>query len=596
MADQIKIMILSGVREQGKDMFAVQVNDEIFVLDAGLKYPDSSLFGIDVVIPDLDFFEQYGDRVAGIFLTHGHADSIGALPYILRKYDIPVFGSQLSIELAKIEVQRENKRRKNSLFHVIDADTEIDFKNASISFFHTTHSIPDSLGIDVHTPAGEIVYTGDFKFDPTAALNYRTDMDRLAEIEQKGVLALLSDSSNAEASFPNASEQDIGKFVTNVFRNAKGRIIVAAKASNLNRVQEVLNAAAATGKRVLLTGRDLAKIVRTSMKLGYLDVPEGLLMRVKDLKTVPDEQTVILETGRMGEPLNSLQKMAKKRHSMITIHKGDLVFIATTPSHAVETMVAETSDLVYKAGGTVIQLGRNIHTSGHATGRDLQLLITTLKPKFLIPVIGEYRLLEVVRDLAIKAGMNPKDIYITKNGDCLEYDFKQKRFFLTDPVPCEDTMIDGSGVGDVGNIVLRDREVLSDDGIFIAVVTIDRKKKKIIAEPKVTSRGFVYIKANRQLMSDSIDVIKKAIQANFEHKKFDWTELKQDIRGDLEKFLYKKTNRRPVILPVVMEVNQNRHRAMQKRNEKAQNDNKNHAKDENKKTKINKKKESNKKD
>lgn len=557
MADQIKIMILSGVREQGKDMFAVQVNDEIFVLDAGLKYPDSSLFGIDVVIPDLDFFEQYGDRVAGIFLTHGHADSIGALPYILRKYDIPVFGSQLSIELAKIEVQRENKRRKNSLFHVIDADTEIDFKNASISFFHTTHSIPDSLGIDVHTPAGEIVYTGDFKFDPTAALNYRTDMDRLAEIEQKGVLALLSDSSNAEASFPNASEQDIGKFVTNVFRNAKGRIIVAAKASNLNRVQEVLNAAAATGKRVLLTGRDLAKIVRTSMKLGYLDVPEGLLMRVKDLKTVPDEQTVILETGRMGEPLNSLQKMAKKRHSMITIHKGDLVFIATTPSHAVETMVAETSDLVYKAGGTVIQLGRNIHTSGHATGRDLQLLITTLKPKFLIPVIGEYRLLEVVRDLAIKAGMNPKDIYITKNGDCLEYDFKQKRFFLTDPVPGEDTMIDGSGVGDVGNIVLRDREVLSDDGIFIAVVTIDRKKKKIIAEPKVTSRGFVYIKANRQLMSDSIDVIKKAIQANFEHKKFDWTELKQDIRGDLEKFLYKKTNRRPVILPVVMEVNQN---------------------------------------
>lgn len=596
MADQIKIMILSGVREQGKDLFAVQVNDEIFVLDAGLKYPDSSLFGIDVVIPDLDFFEQYGDRVAGIFLTHGHADSIGALPYILRKYDIPVFGSQLSIELAKIEVQRENKRRKNSLFHVIDADTEIDFKNASISFFHTTHSIPDSLGIDVHTPAGEIVYTGDFKFDPTAALNYRTDMDRLAEIEQKGVLALLSDSSNAEASFPNASEQDIGKFVTNVFRNAKGRIIVAAKASNLNRVQEVLNAAAATGKRVLLTGRDLAKIVRTSMKLGYLDVPEGLLMRVKDLKTVPDEQTVILETGRMGEPLNSLQKMAKKRHSMITIHKGDLVFIATTPSHAVETMVAETSDLVYKAGGTVIQLGRNIHTSGHATGRDLQLLITTLKPKFLIPVIGEYRLLEVVRDLAIKAGMNPKDIYITKNGDCLEYDFKQKRFFLTDPVPGEDTMIDGSGVGDVGNIVLRDREVLSDDGIFIAVVTIDRKKKKIIAEPKVTSRGFVYIKANRQLMSDSIDVIKKAIQANFEHKKFDWTELKQDIRGDLEKFLYKKTNRRPVILPVVMEVNQNRHRAMQKRNEKAQNDNKNHAKDENKKTKINKKKESNKKD
>lgn len=571
MADQIKIMILSGVREQGKDMFAVQVNDEIFVLDAGLKFPDSSLFGIDVVIPDMEFFAQYGDRIAGIFLTHGHADSIGALPYILRDHDIPVFGSELTIALAKIDVQRENKKIKNDLFHVIDADTEIDFKNASISFFHTTHSIPDSLGIVVHTPAGEVVYTGDFKFDPSAAKNYRTDMDRLAEIQTKNVLALLADASNAEASFPSASEQDIGKYVTNVFRNAKGRIIVAAKASNLNRVQEVINAAYAAGRRVLLTGRDVAKIVRTSMKLGYLEVPDGLLMRVKDLKTTPDDKIVILETGRMGEPLNSLQKMATKRHSMIRIHEGDLVFIATTPSHSVETMVAETSDLVYRAGGRVIQLGRNKHTSGHATGRDLQILIDTLKPKFLFPVIGEYRLMEIMRDLAIKAGMNKDNIFIAKNGDCYNYDFKKKRFYLSDPVPGEDTMIDGSGVGDVGNIVLRDREILSDDGIFIAVVTIDRKKKKIIAQPQVTSRGFVYIKANQQLMRDSVQVIKKAINANFEHKKFDWTELKQDIRNDLEKFLYKQTNRRPVVLPVVMEVNQNRHRAMQKKNE-AKND------------------------
>ena len=568
MTDQVKIMILSGVREQGKDMFAVQVNDEIFVLDAGLKYPDSTLFGIDLVIPDLDFFEQYGDQVVGIFLTHGHADSIGALPYILRKYDIPVFGSRLTIELAKITVKRENKRCKNSLFHVIDAETEIDFKNANISFFPTTHSIPDSLGIDVHTPAGEVVYTGDFKFDPSAAPKYRTDLDRLAEIGQKKVLALLSDSSNAEASLPNVAEQEIGDYVTNVFRNAQGRVIVAAKASNLIRIQEVLNAAYKTGRHVLLTGRDLAKIVRTAMNLGYLNVPKGLLMRVRDLKETPDEKTVILETGQMGEPLNSLQKMAKKRHSMITIHKGDLVFIATTPSHAVETIVAQTSDMVYRAGGTVIQLGKAKHTSGHATGRDLQLLIDIIKPQFLIPVIGEYRLLEIHKDLAIRAGLKKEDIFITKNGDCLSYDSNQKRLYLTDPVPGEDTMIDGSGIGDVGNIVLRDREVLSDDGIFIAVVTIDRRKKKIIAQPQVTSRGFVYIKANQQLMRDSIELIKKTINNNFEHKKFDWTEIKQDVRNDLEKFLYRKTNRRPVVLPVVMEVNQNRHRAMQKRNSK----------------------------
>lgn len=574
MSDKLKIMVLGGVREQGKNMFAVQVNDEIFVLDAGLKYPDSSLFGIDVVIPDMEFFKQYGDQVVGIFLTHGHADSIGALPYILRDWDIPVFGSKLTIELAKIDVQRENKRRNNQLFNVIDADTEIDFKNASVSFFHTTHSVPDSLGIVIHAPQGQIVYTGDFKFDPSARPAYRTDMARLAEIAGNGVLALLPDSSNAEAVLPNASENEVGTYITNVFRNAKGRIIVAGKASNLNRVQQVFNAAAATGRRVLLTGRDVAKIVHTAMKLGYLEVPDGLLMKAKELKDVPDEKTVILETGRMGEPLQSLQKMANNRHRMITIHEGDLVFIATTPSHAVETTVAITSDMVYRAGGTVIELGRNMHTSGHATGRDLQTLIDLLKPRILVPVIGDYRLLEAVKDLAVETGMDPDDVYITQNGDCLEYDTKRGKFFRGDAVPGEDTMIDGSGVGDVGNIVLRDREVLSDDGIFIAVVTIDRKKKKIVSEPQVTSRGFVYINANHKLMNDSIQVIKDAIQANFEHKKFDWTELKQDMRSSLGKFLYKQTNRRPVVLPVVMEVNQNRHRAMQKKAEDAAEGNK----------------------
>lgn len=577
MADfDIKIMVVSGVREQGKDMFAVQVNDEIFVLDAGLKYPDSSLFGIDVVIPDMEFFDKYSDKIAGIFLTHGHADSIGALPYILRGHDIDIFGSELTIELAKLEVQRENHRRKNHLFHVIDAETEIDFRNASVSFFHTTHSIPDSLGIVVHTPAGGIVYTGDFKFDPSASEHYRTDMDRLAEIATKGVLALLSDSSNAEADFPNASEKEIGDYVSEVFSNAPGRIIVAAKASNFTRLQQVFDAAKKNNRKVLLTGRGVNKIVQIALKLGYLQADSRLFIHSKELKNYKDDQLVVLETGRMGEPLQSLQKMATNRHRMVSIHPGDLVFIATTPSHAVETMVAQTSDMVYRAGGTVTQLAYAKHTSGHATGRDLQLLISTLKPKFLIPVIGEYRLLEIHRNLAIATGMKTKDIYITKNGDCLS--LQKGRFYLTDPVPGEDTMIDGSGIGDVGNIVLRDREILSDDGIFIAVATIDRKKKKIIAEPRVSSRGFVYIKANKELMNESREVIKKAILTNFEHKKFDWSELKTDVRNSLEKFLYKQTNRRPVVLPVIMEVNQNSHRAMARkksehelRNKKAEN-------------------------
>lgn len=569
MSQKIKIMILGGARENGKNMYAVQVEDEIFIMDAGLKYPDSSLLGIDVVIPDLQFFQDYADKIAGIFLTHGHADSIGALPYILRDHDIPVFGSKLTIELAKIAVQRENRRRKNDLFHVIDADSEIEFKNANVSFFKTTHSIPDSLGIDISTKEGEIVYTGDFKFDPSAKKGYRTDFVRLSEIAQKGVLALLSDSTNAEANFPNDRQTSIEKYIYNIFENYDGRIIAAAKASNIVRVQEIFQAAAATGRHVFLTGRDAGKIVYTAMKLGYLNVPKGLLVHSKDLKKIPDSELVILETGRMGEPLKSLQKMATNRHRMIKIKKGDLVFIATTPSHSVETMVAQTSDMIYRAGGTVKELGRDKHTSGHATGRDLQMLIDTLKPKFLIPVIGEYRLLEIHKDLAIEAGMNKKDIFLPHNGDA--YALEKGRFYRTDAVPGEDIMIDGSGVGDVGNIVLRDREVLSDDGVFIAAVTIDRKKKKIISEPRVSTRGFVYIKANHALMNGAADVIKEAINNNFEHKKFDWTELKQDVRNNVEKYLYKQTGRRPVVLPVVMEVNQNRHRAMARRNNQENN-------------------------
>lgn len=569
MSQKIKIMILGGARENGKNMYAVQVEDEIFIMDAGLKYPDSSLLGIDVVIPDLQFFQDYADKIAGIFLTHGHADSIGALPYILRDHDIPVFGSKLTIELAKIAVQRENRRRKNDLFHVIDADTEIEFKNANVSFFKTTHSIPDSLGIDISTKEGEIVYTGDFKFDPSAKKGYRTDFVRLSEIAQKGVLALLSDSTNAEANFPNDRQTSIEKYIYNIFENYDGRIIAAAKASNIVRVQEIFQAAAATGRHVFLTGRDAGKIVYTAMKLGYLNVPKGLLVHSKDLKKIPDNELVILETGRMGEPLKSLQKMATNRHRMIKIKKGDLVFIATTPSHSVETMVAQTSDMIYRAGGTVKELGRDKHTSGHATGRDLQMLIDTLKPKFLIPVIGEYRLLEIHKDLAIEAGMNKKDIFLPHNGDA--YALEKGRFYRTDAVPGEDIMIDGSGVGDVGNIVLRDREVLSDDGVFIAAVTIDRKKKKIISEPRVSTRGFVYIKANHALMNGAADVIKEAVNNNFGHKKFDWTELKQDVRNDVEKYLYKQTGRRPVVLPVVMEVNQNRHRAMARRNNQENN-------------------------
>lgn len=571
MKQDIKIMILGGVRENGKNMYAVQIDDEIFILDAGLKYPETELLGIDIVIPELKFFEENIDKIAGIFLTHGHADSIGALPYILRQYDIPVFGSELTIELAKITVEKENKKVKNSTFHQIDADTEIEFGKTAVSFFKVTHSIPGSIGIALKTDSGNIVYTGDFKFDQSAKPMYATDFGRLAKIGQEGVLALLSDSTNAEAPYENASEREIEEYVIDTFKYHTGRIIVASVASNISRIQQVFNAAAASGRKVLLTGRDLAKIVRTALKLNYLTLPnEELLIQTKDIKTVAPSELVILETGKTGEPLKSLQKMATNRHRLIKIQEGDLVFITTTPSHAMETNVARTADLVYRAGGEIKEIGRDIHSSGHATKRDLQLMINLMNPQYLIPVQGEYRLLANHAELAVEAGVKPENIVITKNGDTLK--LEDDGFHLSTPVPADDMMIDGSGIGDIGNIVLRDRKVLSDDGIFITAVTIDRKKKKIVSQPKVTTRGFVYIKANRDLMNQAIEVVKTAITNNFENKKFDWNDLKQDIRSDLEKFLYDQTHRKPVILPVVMEVNQNRHRNMVKNKAEDAND------------------------
>lgn len=566
MTQEIKISILGGVRENGKNMYAAEVGDKIFILDAGLKYPETDLLGIDIVIPELTYFEQNIDKIVGIFLTHGHDDAIGALPYILRQYDIPVFGTKLTVELAKIVIDKEKlSHKKHQLFHEIDAETEIEFGETTVSFFQTTHSIPGSLGVVIETEQGQIVYTGDFKFDQTATADFQTDFGRLGEIGKKGVFALLSDSTGAESVTENASELQIADMVDEMFKYHTGRIIVASVASNIMRIQQVLNAAAKSNRKVLLTGRDLAKIVRTALKLNYLTLPEpDLLIQNKDLKKYAPEETVILETGKTGEPLTSLQKMATNHHRLIKIEQGDLVFIATTPSFAMETNVAKTSDLIYRAGGEVKEMKRSIKSSGHANKRDLQLMINLLKPKFLVPVQGEYRLLANHAELAVEAGMRPEQIFVTKNGDTLQYDAEQKSLYLGTPVPADDVMIDGSGVGDIGNIVLRDRKVLSDDGIFITAVTIDRKKKKIIATPKVTTRGFVYIKANRKLMSDAAEVVKDTIMNNFENKKFDWNDLKQDIRSDLEKFLFDQTHRKPVILPVVMEVNQNRHRSMVK--------------------------------
>lgn len=549
----IKLIALGGVREYGKNFYLVEINDSMFILDAGLKYPENEQLGVDLVIPNLDYVIENKDKVQGIFLSHGHADAIGALPYLLSEVSAPVFGSELTIELAKLFVKGNNNTKKFNNFHVVDSETEIEFKDGLVSFFKTTHSIPESMGVVIGTDKGNIVYTGDFKFDQAAREGYQTDLLRLAEIGKEGVLALLSDSANATSNDQIASESEVGEEMDSVIADADGRVIVAAVASNLVRIQQVFDSAVAYGRRVVLTGTDVENIVRTALRLKKLMITdERLLIKPKDMSKFEDHELIILEAGRMGEPINSLQKMAAGRHRYVQIKEGDLVYIVTTPSTAKEAMVARVENLIYKAGGSVKLITQNLRVSGHANGRDLQLLINLTKPQYLFPVQGEYRDLAAHAKLAEEVGIFPENIHIMKRGDIMV--LNEEGFLHEGGVPASDVMIDGNAIGDVGNIVLRDRKVLSEDGIFIVAITVSKKEKRIISKAKVNTRGFVYVKKSRDILRESAELVNKTVEAYLQKDTFDWGELKGNVRDDLSKFLFERTKRRPAILPVVMEV------------------------------------------
>ncbi|HFS8470371.1 TPA: ribonuclease J [Streptococcus pyogenes] len=549
----IKMIALGGVREYGKNFYLVEINDSMFILDAGLKYPENEQLGVDLVIPNLDYVIENKGKVQGIFLSHGHADAIGALPYLLAEVSAPVFGSELTIELAKLFVKSNNSTKKFNNFHVVDSDTEIEFKDGLVSFFRTTHSIPESMGIVIGTDKGNIVYTGDFKFDQVAREGYQTDLLRLAEIGKEGVLALLSDSVNATSNDQIASESEVGEEMDSVISDADGRVIVAAVASNLVRIQQVFDSATAHGRRVVLTGTDAENIVRTALRLEKLMITdERLLIKPKDMSKFEDHELIILEAGRMGEPINSLQKMAAGRHRYVQIKEGDLVYIVTTPSTAKEAMVARVENLIYKAGGSVKLITQNLRVSGHANGRDLQLLMNLLKPQYLFPVQGEYRDLAAHAKLAEEVGIFPENIHILKRGDIMV--LNDEGFLHEGGVPASDVMIDGNAIGDVGNIVLRDRKVLSEDGIFIVAITVSKKEKRIISKAKVNTRGFVYVKKSHDILRESAELVNTTVGNYFKKDSFDWGELKGNVRDDLSKFLFEQTKRRPAILPVVMEV------------------------------------------
>lgn len=551
---KIKVIPFGGVRENGKNMYAVEVNEQIFILDCGLKYPENELMGIDVVIPDWSYLKDHADQIAGVFLTQGHADSIGALPYFLMDFRVPVFGSKLTVELAKLAVKNNKQVKKFNDFHVVDPNTEIDFDDVTVTFFSTTHTIPQTLGVVLHTDEGNIVYTGDFKFDQTARDDYKTDLSQLAKIGDEGVILLMSDSAGAAITGASTREKDIAEYIRDTFENYDGRIVVGSVASNIMRVQQILDAAVATNRKVVLSGRDLEQIIDTAMDLGKIKVPDGVLISMKEANKLSPEEVVILVTGRMGEPLKALNTIANGDDSNIKLGEHDLVFITTTPSYAMETMEQKVTDALYRAGADVKFIAQDLNPSGHANQNDEQLMLNFMKPKYLMPIQGEYRLLDQHAILAEEVGIPRENVFLMNKGDVLT--LKDGEFYLGDHVEVGNTMIDGIGVGDIGNIVLRDRRILSEDGIFVVVATIDRKNKKIVTRPQITSRGFVFVKTHRQLMKQSADLVEKVIQEDLDQKEFDWSHLKQNVREKLNRFLFNQTKRHPVILPVIMEINQ----------------------------------------
>lgn len=557
----LSIIPFGGVRENGKNMYAVTVNDEIFILDAGLKYPETDQLGVDVVVPDFEYLIKNTEKIAGVFLSHGHADAIGALPYFLQQVNVPIFGSELTIELAKLAIKDQPALKDYNDYHIINEKSEIDFGNVKVSFFNTTHSIPESLGIVIGTEYGQVVYTGDFKFDQTAESYYRTDIPRLVEVGQRKVLALLADAAGTEGGADSVNESKIGDYILETFRdNKKKRIIVAAVASNIQRIQQIIDATAATKRKLVLSGNDIENVVRTAIKLKKLQLPlpeSQLFVSLKNIKSLVAHETVILETGRMGEPIKHLNRMANGEDAHIKIGSDDLVFITTTPSTAMESVVAKTRDMIFKQGADVKQISTDMRSSGHASRNDLQMMLNIMQPAYFMPIQGEYRVMSAAKDAAEEVNLPEDHILMAMKGD--QFKLIDGQFELKDSFAIGETLIDGSGIGDIGNVVLRDRRILSEDGVFVSVVTIDRKKRQVVSKPKLTSRGFVYVKANRDLMKEASDLTVKQIEDYLtNNKSFDWNELKAGVRDVLSRFLFEQTRRRPMVMPVVMEVNQNR--------------------------------------
>ena len=548
---RLQIIPLGGLGEIGKNMMAIKYQDSIVVIDAGLMFPEDELLGIDMVIPDISYLVENKEKVKAILLTHGHEDHVGALPYVLREINPPVYGSRLTIGIVEGKLKEQNLG--NVQLNIVRPRDKIKAGIFEIEFFRVSHSIPDCMGLAIHTPIGIVLHTGDFKLDQTPVDGQVTDFGKMAELGEKGVMVMMSDSTNADRNGFTMSEKVVGQTFEELFGKCTGRIIVTTFASNIHRIQQVITTAERFGRKVSIVGRSMINNVKIASALGYVDIPEGILVEMEEIEHYPSDKMVVVTTGSQGEPMSALTRIASADHRWVGILPGDTVIISATPIPGNEKLVSRTIDLLYKQGAEVIyEKTSGVHVSGHASQEELKIVLNLIKPKYFIPVHGEYRHLMKHAHLAESLGMSRSRVFVAENGQIIE--IGKKKASITGKVTAGKVLIDGLGVGDVGNIVLRDRKQLSQDGIMIVVVTIDKEIGEVVAGPDIVTRGFVYVRESEELIESAKLKVREAMDICFQKNITEWALIKTQIREKLGKSLYERTGRRPMILPIIMEV------------------------------------------